>query len=168
MGTSLKIGDKFPVLNSVGLDGEKVVLGPKILGDRATLVVFWSTGCVFCMQELPHQIQLSKQYSKLGLRVIGVNSDTTAETARDAVRKNGIPWLNLFEGPKKTISTRLGITGLPTLYLLDAKGTIISSSPNLRGIGAEILPDGSTQQVNILDRTLEEILGGGRGRETEA
>ncbi|MCZ6855312.1 MAG: redoxin domain-containing protein, partial [Gammaproteobacteria bacterium] len=162
-GTSLKIGDKFPVLNTVGLDGKKLVLGPDMLGDRATLIVFWSTWCEFCMMELPHEIELSKRYAELGLRVIGVNADTTPETARDAVRKYGIPWLNVFEGPKKTISTQLGISVWPTLYLLDAKGTILSSSPNLRGIGAEILPDGSTQQVNILDRTLEEILGGAAG-----
>ena len=156
--TSLKIGDKFPVLNTVDLDGNEVVLGPDMLGERATLIVFWSTWCEFCMTELPHEIELSEQYADSGLRVIGVNADDTPEIARDAAREYGIPWLNVYEGPDRTISEELDISFWPTLYLLDADGTIISSTRSLRGIGAETLPDGTARQVNMLDRTLEEVL----------
>lgn len=157
-GTLLNIGDTFPELHTVDLDGNQIVLGPDVLGERATLIVFWSTWCGHCMNELPHEIALSRQYAESGLRVIGVNADPTPEIAQQAVRELDIPWLNLFEGPEQTISDQLEIPFWPTLYLLDADGTVISATPYLRGTGAETLADGTTREISVLDWTLEEFL----------
>lgn len=157
-GTTLKVGDPFPELRTIDLDGNELVLGPELLGERATLIVFWSTWCGYCMQELPHEIALSREYAPAGLRVLGVNADDTPDVARQAVQEHGIPWLNVFEGPERTISDELGISFWPTLFLLDADGRIISATPYLRGTAIETLADGTTREVNVLDWTLEDAL----------
>ena len=157
--TALRIGDAFPPLTGTDLDGNPLVVGPEHYGERATLIVFWSTWCGFCMQELPHEIELSQLYADSGLRVIGVNADETREVAKEAVEENGIPWLNVYEGPEKSISSELQVAMWPTLYLLDAEGRIVSATPFLRMVGAEIQEDGVTRQVNSIDWTLDKVLG---------
>jgi thiol-disulfide isomerase/thioredoxin len=157
--TALRIGDAFPPLTGTDLDGNPLVVGPEHYGERATLIVFWSTWCGFCMLELPHEIELAQLYADSGLRVIGVNADETREVAHAAVEENGIPWLNVYEGPERTISNELQIAMWPTLYLLDAKGRIVGATPFLRMVGAEIHEDGVTRQVNALDWTLDQLLG---------
>src|SRR5262245_2760458 len=52
--TVLRIGDAFPKLQAIDLDGNAVTLDQQLWGDRFTLIIFWSTWCGFCMQELPH------------------------------------------------------------------------------------------------------------------
>jgi thiol-disulfide isomerase/thioredoxin len=156
--TVLRLGDDFPEIRTADLAGNAVTLDKQLLGKRCTLVVFWSTWCGFCMQELPHEIELAKRYEKAGLRVIGVNADNTPAIAQAAARQHGVPWLNVFEGPEKSISNQLGITQWPALILLGPDGKVIAATEQLRSVGARKLPDGSTGQVNGLDSILGELL----------
>lgn len=156
--TSLHIGDTFPTFQAVDLDGNAVTLDKTIFGGRCTLIVFWSTWCKFCMLDLPHEIELAKQYERAGLRVIGVNADRTMEIARAAAKENGIPWLNIFEGPDKAISGELGIEAWPVLVLLDADGKVVMTSPQLREIAVETLADGTDRQIDGLEWALRELL----------
>jgi thiol-disulfide isomerase/thioredoxin len=110
------------------------------------------------MKELPHEVELAKQYENAGLRVIGVNADDTRAIANAAANEHKLPWLNLFEGPDKTISNDLGIKQWPALLLLGPDGTVVVTSPQLRSFAAEKLPDGSVRPVNGLDWTLKELL----------
>lgn len=153
----LRIGDEFPRLEATDLDGNTVTIGPSLLGERYTLIIFWSTWCGFCMRELPHEIELARKYERQGLRVIGVNGDESAEIAKEAVRKHQVPWLNLFEGPDQTISDSLGIKQWPTLLLLDAKGKVRMASRDLRAISIEELPDGTDRQIDGLEWALREL-----------
>ena len=159
--TVLRIGEEFPQIRAKDLDGNAVTFDKTILGERCTLVVFWSTWCGFCMLELPHEVELAKQYERAGLRVIGVNADDTAAVAKAAVKEHGVPWLNVFEGPEKGISNRLGIKQWPVLLLLDAEGKVVSATGQLRAHAVQVLPDGSTRTVKGLDWALGEHLRAG-------
>jgi len=165
--TSLRIGDSFPEIQAVDLDGNAVALDQQLLGERYTLVVFWSTWCGFCMHELPHEVELAQQYEGAGLRVIGVNADDTTAIAKAAAKDHELPWLNLFEGPEKTISNQLGIKQWPAILLLDRDGKIVSATQPLRSIAAEQLPDGTVRAVSGLDWTLQRLLAGMAGRDEE-
>ncbi|MEI8378882.1 MAG: TlpA disulfide reductase family protein [Planctomycetota bacterium] len=156
--TLLRIGDPFPKLQSVDLDGNAVTLDKQLLGGRYTLIVFWSTWCGFCLAELPHEVELAKKYERFGLRVIGVNADETSAIAKASARKYDIPWLNLFEGPDLTISNELGIKQWPALLLLDSGGKVVITSQELRSISVETLPDGSDRKIDGLEWALRELL----------
>ena len=57
--------------------------------------------------------------------IVGVNSDKTIETAREVVKKNELSWKNFYDGePAGPIATRWNVSGWPTIYVIDAKGTI--------------------------------------------
>jgi thiol-disulfide isomerase/thioredoxin len=157
--TVLRIGDTFPVLEGHDLEGNSVTLDAGMRGERYTLVVFWSTWCGFCMLELLHEIELSRQYDPLGLRVIGINADETAEDARRAVQKYDIPWPILFEGPDREISDQLGIKQWPELLLLDSQGKVVMTAAELRAISVETLDDGTDHQISGLEWALRTLLG---------
>jgi thiol-disulfide isomerase/thioredoxin len=157
-GTVLRIGDPFPEIQTVDLDGHAIDFKEQLRHGGYTLVVFWSTTCGFCMQEMPHEVELAKLYEPLGLRVIGVNSDETTELAKAAVEENDIPWLNVFEGTEYTIADQLGVEMWPTLFLLDQEGKVVVTSPLLRSVAAEVKTDGSAQPVHGLDWALESRL----------
>lgn len=156
--TRLRIGDTFPQLQAVDLDGNAVTLDEKVLGKRYTLLVFWSTWCGFCMLELPHEVELAKKYEQQGLRVIGVNADETSDIAKAAAKQYDLPWLNLYEGPDKTISNELEIKQWPTLILLDSAGKVVMATPELRAISVETSADGEDRQIDALEWALRELL----------
>jgi thiol-disulfide isomerase/thioredoxin len=83
--SSLRIGDSFPEIQSVDLEGNALTLDQALLGERYTLIVFWATDCGICMAELPHEMELARQYESAGLRVIGINAGDTSETFGPAV-----------------------------------------------------------------------------------
>jgi len=86
-GTALLIGDTFPQIQAVDLDGNDVTFDKQLFGEQGTLIVFWATWCGFCIQDLPHEIEIAKRYETAGLRVIGVNSDDTTAIAKAAVEE---------------------------------------------------------------------------------
>lgn len=156
--TILRIGDRLPEIEAVDLDGNAVTLGEDRLGGGHTLLVFWSTWCGFCMKELPHEVELARKYERRGLRVIGVNADDTPAIAKAAAEENGVPWLDLFEGPERPISKKLGIRQWPTLLLFDPDGKLLCATQHLRSVFIRTMPDGSPLPTSGLDWTLEEIL----------
>lgn len=155
------IGDAFPVIESVDLDGKTRTLDKSMFGAKYTLVIFLSTWCGFCMAELPHEIELFEKYKDKGLNVVGVNADATLEVGRKAAIDNGTPWVNLYEGKKMTISNRLGVTGWPALFLIDSNGKIIARDQSLRFSTIRTNPDGELRPTSGLDWTLENLFADG-------
>lgn len=80
----------------------------------------------------PHERSLVEKYSADPFAIVGINSDSSIEKAREVVEKNKINWLSFYDGsPGGPISTRWNVTGWPTIYLIDAKGII--RYKNIRG-----------------------------------
>ncbi|MDD2659112.1 MAG: TlpA disulfide reductase family protein [Methylococcales bacterium] len=52
------------------ITGKKIAL--KDLRGKPVIVTFWATDCPGCMKEIPHLLDLYKQYHKQGLEIIAV------------------------------------------------------------------------------------------------
>ncbi|MAW78041.1 MAG: hypothetical protein CMJ95_11745 [Planctomycetes bacterium] len=73
----------------------------------------------------PHERSLVEKHPADKFAIVGVNSDRTIEVARDAVKKNQLSWRNFYDGGTDgPISSRWNVNGWPTIYVIDAKGTI--------------------------------------------
>ena len=82
----------------------------------------------------PHERSLVEQLADKPFAIIGVNSDRDLETIREVVKEKNITWRSFWNGPQGTggpISTEWGVTGWPTIYVLDAEGKI--RYKNVRG-----------------------------------
>ncbi|HVS08663.1 MAG TPA: TlpA disulfide reductase family protein [Planctomycetota bacterium] len=75
----------------------------------------------------PHERSLVARLKDEPFALIGVNSDPDLEKVKPDLEKEQITWRSFWNGPEGTggpISTRWGVRGWPTLYLIDAEGKI--------------------------------------------
>jgi hypothetical protein len=75
----------------------------------------------------PHERSLVARLKDEPFALIGVNSDKDLEKLQTQNEKEEITWRSFWNGPEGTggpISKRWGITGWPTLFLIDAEGKI--------------------------------------------
>ena len=80
----------------------------------------------------PHERSLVKNLSGKPFAIIGVNSDDTIETPQKLVSEGTVTWRSFQnEGPEIPISESWGVTGWPTIYVLDGGGRI--RYKNVRG-----------------------------------
>ncbi len=73
----------------------------------------------------PHERSLVEKHPADQFAIVGVNSESTIEAARDAVKKNNLTWKNFYDGGTSgPISTRWNVKGWPTTYVIDSSGVI--------------------------------------------
>ncbi len=137
-------------LKRLALTGKKLELAGAGLGGgtvdaasfkgRAVLVIFWSTWCKPCTEDLPQIISLYQQYHSRGFEVLGVNLDTTPELVQPYITEHKVPWPHIHEpgGLESNPAKAFGIISLPTMFLVDKTGTVVSRSTSVQELKAEL------------------------------
>ena len=75
----------------------------------------------------PHERSLVKKLADQPFALIGVNSDSDREEIKQICKDKSITWRSFWNGPEGTsgpISSKWNVSGWPTIYILDSKGTI--------------------------------------------
>ncbi|HEX6984377.1 MAG TPA: TlpA disulfide reductase family protein, partial [Planctomycetaceae bacterium] len=100
---------------------------------KVLLVVFWSTNCIPCEQELPVIRALYEQHRKEGFEILGVNLDPTAEAVPSYLSKHQMTWPQIHEpgGQESKPAREFGIVTLPTMILVGRDGTVVSRAASL-------------------------------------
>lgn len=110
---TIKYGGKAPKLVQGNFDGKKTVL------------VFFETGCGFCESELKTLNARYEELKRKGYKVISISADKDKEvfanTSKDFKWKGNYCDFKGFLGED---FINYGVTGTPTLYLIDQEGLI--------------------------------------------
>lgn len=94
---------------------------------------------------LPHERSLVEKWKEEPFAIVGVNSDDK-EKLKEMVKDGTTTWRNFTnEQADGKISTKWGVTGWPTLFLIDHKGVI--RHKNLRGEEMEKALEAMIQQA---------------------
>jgi thiol-disulfide isomerase/thioredoxin len=92
--------------------------------DSYILLDFWASWCGPCRKAMPEIKRLNDTYAGKGLKVIGVVVGDQIENHLQAAKDLNVTWTQIFDA-KNVIAPLYGISGVPTLILLDKDGLIL-------------------------------------------
>ena len=109
-----------PEFELKNLDGQTVRLSD--FRGRPVLLNFWATWCQPCAEELPSLQRLHESLGEKGLQVVAISIDrSNHEKVRDYVKNYHLTFPVLLD-PDQEARRKYFILGLPTSYLIDARG----------------------------------------------
>lgn len=139
---------KAPPFTTTDILGNKISL--ESLKGQYIIINFWATWCAPCMAELPAIRKIREKYGKDRLSIISVSFDKNFELFSDAIKKNEMDWINIYND-EEFASKYGGKAALPKIFLIDKTGTIIYN----RSAGKEI----DFINLQVLNDILENELG---------
>jgi len=105
------------------------------LRGSVVLLDFWATWCKPCRFALPAYAKLYEKYGDSGLKVIAISVDHDATALTHYLRKNPVPF-TILKDPKGRLAQQMGVTKMPTTFLIDREGKIEVFFP---GFGTSML-----------------------------
>jgi cytochrome c biogenesis protein CcmG/thiol:disulfide interchange protein DsbE len=126
---SALIGKPAPVTQFEPLEG-LVDAGKPVAGftsadlgkGQVSVVNFWASWCIPCVQEHPHLIDLAK---RTGVPVYGVNYKDTTDAARRFIGRYGNPYAAVGVDPIGRGAIEWGVYGMPESFVVDGQGRIV-------------------------------------------
>jgi thiol-disulfide isomerase/thioredoxin len=86
----------------------------------------WASWCAPCKASFPFLNKLHQDFSSKGLQVIGYNVDNKKEDATKFLSQIPANFTILYDENKKQFLEKMKLKTMPTSYILDAKGNILS------------------------------------------
>ncbi len=87
---------------------------------------FWASWCKPCRKSFPFMNNLQKKYGKQGLKIIAINLDSEKGAAKAFLKKNPATFTIAYDIDGVT-PEKYGLTVMPTSYLIDRNGKLITS-----------------------------------------
>lgn len=102
-------------------------------GQRGNVVYldFWASWCVPCRKSFPWLNEMQARYGKAGLKIIAINLDEDKKLAEQFLHKIPAKFTIGYDPEGKSAST-YGLKGMPSSYLIDRKGNLLSSHVGFR------------------------------------
>jgi thiol-disulfide isomerase/thioredoxin len=118
----------------------------KAQAGKVVYLDFWASWCKPCRESFPWMNSLLKRYPSDRFTIITINLDAeTGEMQRflEQFEAN----FDIYHDPSGAIAEQFGLEGMPTSYLIDASGKVVS-----RHIGFYL------RKVDDYEREIEELL----------
>ncbi|OGB95811.1 MAG: hypothetical protein A2Z31_04825 [candidate division NC10 bacterium RBG_16_65_8] len=116
---------------------------------KVVLLNFWATWCPPCRAEMPSMETLYQVYRGRGLAILAISNDVSGKSAVEPfVRERGLTFPILLN-PEGDVFAQYGVRGLPTSYLVDRRGRVVSAE-----IGARDWSSGAARET--VERLLPE------------
>jgi len=129
----VQVGQVIPDFALPSTSGDTVMLH-SMLGARITVLDIWASWCAPCRRENRQVLApLYQQYKNKGLQIIGYSIDSSKESWKMAIEKDGAVWPHTshLSGDATPFMETLRLTTIPANFILDSTGKIIAK--NLHG-----------------------------------
>jgi cytochrome c biogenesis protein CcmG, thiol:disulfide interchange protein DsbE len=119
---AVEAGQPAPAFSLPTAAGETVAL--ESLRGKVVYVDFWASWCGPCKRSFPWMNELQEKFGARGFAVVAVNVDRRREDARrflDAVPAR----FTVVYDPEGRTPAAYAVPGMPTSYLVDARGNVV-------------------------------------------
>ena len=114
--------DKAPDFTLKDIQGGKFTLSDQ--WGKPVLLVFGTTWCPSCREEIPHLKDIYASYAKIGLIMVNIDIQESRDKVSRYADKYELPYRLLLD-ENGAVSDMYGIRGVPAMILLDEAGMII-------------------------------------------
>ncbi|MGH3441630.1 MAG: TlpA family protein disulfide reductase [Nitriliruptorales bacterium] len=138
-------GEQLPDAELPRLDGGGVLATADLRG-RPTLLNFWATWCVFCVEEMPALEDVHQDVAD-EVRFVGIDREDNHDKARRLAAETGVTY-ELVVDDDGSFFRAVQARGMPTTVFVDADGVIVYrhagplTADQLRGLLEEHLDVG--------------------------
>jgi peroxiredoxin len=115
------LGKPAPEFRLKDVDGRETTLAS--LRGKTVLLDFWATWCAPCRGSMPDVQTLSDQFQAQGLVVLGIDTNESAELAREYFAEQKFSFANLL-GSGSDVMKDYGANGIPRVVLIDKDGVV--------------------------------------------
>jgi peroxiredoxin len=106
------------------ITGKKIALHD--LRGKPVIVTFWATDCTNCIKEIPHFVELYKQYHDRGLEIIAVAmSYNPPNHVLEVSRAQNLPYDVALDMQSENAHAFGDVSLTPTTFLIDLEGNIV-------------------------------------------
>lgn len=138
--SKVSIGKKFTDFEMADPKGEVHNLSEFVGNGKVVLIDFWASWCPPCRKEMPHLVELYKQYKNKGFEIVGISLDSKPEAWTKGVKDLNITWTQLsdLKGWQNAGAALYGVNSIPHTILVDKDGTIIAKNIHGEEIDAQL------------------------------
>ena len=118
----LDIGKPAPDFTLKDINGKEFTLSS--LKGKYVVLDFWGSWCGWCLKDMP-QMKMAYQKHKDKVVFVGIACKDKLESWQTAVKKQNLPWLNVFD-EQSSVSQSYSIIIYPSKYVIDPEGKILN------------------------------------------
>lgn len=127
-------GSKAPEVFGVDLNGKTKLLSETIKNSKITMLLFWSSDCMHCIESMPDLVRLYEKYHPQGLNIYAASLDSDKMQWKKylSVQKN--TWTNVHLPESSATYNEYFIQATPSIALIDKNGLIIHRFMDVKGL----------------------------------